>query len=184
MDIARNLKVIPKPTSSVNLKGKNPLLSDECVKVLSYRIQQEEYSSRLYLSMSMWLDNQGYKNSASLWKKYSEEELKHADFSREYLLSMGVQPPTPSLDAPGDNYTGLPEIIKLSYQHEIDVTKQCKELCDAAFKAGDHMLYTLGLKYVAEQIEEHSKMQDLLDQLNAFGEDKIALRLLDNALGD
>ena len=40
------------------------------------------------------------------------------------------------------------------------------------------------LKYLKEQVEEHNKMQDLVDQLEAFGEDKIAMRLFDHELKD
>lgn len=171
---------IAKPSS----KGKNILLSEDCLNLLNYRIQQEEYSSRIYLAMSMWLSNNGYINAAKLWKKYSDEELVHADFAREYLLSMGVQPATPKLDQPQETFTGFPEIIRMSYDHEIEVTKQIKELADASFKKADHMLYQLTLKYLNEQVEEHNKTQDLVDQLAAFGEDKIALRLFDHQLGE
>ena len=45
--------------------GKNPLLSEECVNTLQYRIQQEEQSSRIYLAMSLWLNNEGYTGAAS-----------------------------------------------------------------------------------------------------------------------
>lgn len=176
----RSLAVNQEITPTVGKR--NPLLSKSCEDLLNYRILQEEYSSRLYLSMSLWLNNTGYKNAGSLWKKYSEEEQNHADWAKTYLLSMGVQPTTPALDAPGDTYEGLPQIIRLSFAHEIAVTKQCKELADAAVGEKDHMLYTLAHKYLSEQIEEHDKMQNLLDQLTAFGEDKIALRLLDNSL--
>lgn len=172
-----------KSTENIPLTGKNELLSDKCVKYLNYRIQQEESSSRTYLAMSMWLTNNGYLGSGKLWKKYSDEELSHADWARNYLLSMGVQPETPKLDSPKQVFTGLPEIIKLSYNHEIDITKQCKELAADAFKTGDFMLYELALKYLHEQVEEHDKMQNLMDRLAAFGTDKIALRLLDNELG-
>ncbi len=158
-------------------KGKNILLSDECVTYLNYRIQQEEYSSRIYLAMSMWLDNNGYVNAAKLWKNYSNEELGHADWSRTYLLSMGVQPGTPKLDAPGQDFTGLPQIIQDSYEHEITITKQIKDLAGDAMKKADHMLYELALKFLKEQVEEHNKMQNWVDQLNAFGTDKIAMRL-------
>jgi ferritin len=174
-DILSKLK---QPTT----KSKNPLLSDDCIKVLNYRIQQEEYSSRIYLAMSMWLNNTGYSHAAELWKKYSQEELSHADWSRIYLLSMGVQPATPSLEQPKEDFTGFPEIIRLSYQHEIEITKQCKEFADHALAQSDHMLYQLTLKYLAEQVEEHQKMQDMVDQLTAFGEDKIAMRLFDESL--
>lgn len=178
------IKPTVKTTSTPTVKTNNPLLSQDCINLLNYRIEQEEFSSRLYLSMSLWLNDNGYINAAKVWKTYSVEEAAHADWARTYLLSLGIQPNTPALDAPGNDYTGLPEIIKLSFDHEITITTQIKELGDYAFSMGDHMLYTLVSYYLKEQVEEHDKTQNLMDQLKAFGEDKIALRLLDNALGE
>lgn len=165
-------------------KKHNPLISEPCINYLNYRIEQEEYSGRIYLAMSMWLNDNGYLNAAKLWKKYSDEEMKHADDAREYLLAMGVQPLTPKLEAPGQNFSGLPEIIQKSYEHEIEVTTQIKDLSTHALKMGDHMLYQLGLNYLKEQVEEHGKMQDLMDQIEAFGTDKVAMRLFDHELKD
>lgn len=163
--------------------GKNPLLAEECIKYLQERIKQEELSSRLYLAMSMWLNNNGYEGAASLWLKYSKEELTHADWARDYLLAMAVTPATPDLKAPIQSFTGLPQIIQMSYDHEIVVTKQCKELSNDALKKGDHMLYEFASKYMKEQIEEHEKMQKWVDRINAFGTDRIALRFLDEEMG-
>lgn len=160
----------------------NPLISTHCADYLNYRIQQEEYSSRIYMSMSMWLNNKGYQGAAALWKKYSDEELKHADWSREYLLSFGIQPVTPRLDQPEQNFSGLPGIINTSFDHEVEISKQCKKMADESFKMGDHMLYELALRFLKEQVEEHNKMQNWVDQLEAFGTDKVALRLLDNEM--
>lgn len=171
---------IPTPISVDH----NPLITTECIDYLNYRIQQEEYSSRIYLAMSMWLDNTGYVNAAKLWKNYSTEEMTHADWSRTYLLSMGVQPSTPMLNAPTQNFSGLPEIIKVSFDHEVTITMQIKDLASDAMKKGDHMLYELALKFLKEQVEEHGKMQNWKDQLKAFGEDKIAMRLLDHEMKD
>lgn len=163
-------------------KSDNPLITPEVVDHLNYRIEQEEYSSRIYLAMSMWLNNEGYTGAAGLWKKYSDEEMSHADWARTYLLSFGIQPITPALNQPPQTFTGLPEIIEMSYDHEIEVTKQAKELADNALKAGDHVLYELALKYCREQVEEHDKTQTWLDKLAAFGDTPIALRLLDNEM--
>lgn len=161
------------------------MIEESCIKYLQFRIQQEELSSRLYLSMSMWLNNEGYTGAAKLWKNYSQEELVHADWSRTYLLSMGVTPETPLLAAQPISFAGgLPQIIKDSYDHEILVTKQIKEMASDALKKGDHMLYELCLHYLKEQVEEHDKTQTWLDKLNLFGEDKIALRLLDEEMGE
>ena len=187
--LKRSLKTdSPPPQQTIqkkpSVKKHNPLISDHCIEYLNYRIEQEEYSGRIYLAMSMWLNDNGYLNAAKLWKKYSDEEMLHANDAREYLLAMGVQPLTPKLDAPNQSFTGLPDIIQRSYEHEIEVTTQIKDLSTEALKKGDHMLYQLGLAYLKEQVEEHAKMQDLMDQIEAFGTDKIAMRLFDHELKD
>ena len=163
-------------------KTKNPLLDDSCASYLNYRIQQEEYSARIYLAMSMWLNNEGYMGAAALWRTYSDEEMKHADIARKYMLSFGVQPATPRLDQPKQTFSGLPEIIKLSFEHEIVVSQQIKDMANHALSDGDHMLYELCLAYLKEQVEEHDKTQTWMDKLESFGTDKIALRLLDNEM--
>lgn len=155
-------------------------LSKTIKDLLDYRIQQEEMSSRIYQSMAMYLENKGYTNSCKLWKKYSEEELIHANKVRGFLLSLGVQPCVPALDEPDDTFNGLEEIIMLSYQHEVDITNQCEELTKKCMEEGDYLTMQLGFFLMNEQIEELDKSQNLVDQLNTFGTDKVALRLLDD----
>ena len=164
-------------------RSDNPFITPDVVDHLNYRIEQEEYSSRIYLAMSMWLNNEGYTGASSLWKNYSQEELVHADYARTYLLSFGIQPLTPALKQPQQIFSGLPEIIEMSYDHEIEVTRQAKELADSAFKSGDHILYELALKYLREQVEEHDKTQTWLDKIATFGTTPVALKLLDNEMG-
>lgn len=177
---------IDKPSNGATkdtpeFKTMNPLITGSCVEYLNYRIQQEEYSSRIYMAMTMWLDEKGFKGAAGLWRKYSDEELTHADIARKYLLSFGVQPLTPRLDQPQQDFPGsLPEIIQLSYEHEIEVSTQIKKMADHALGMKDHMLYELCLGYLKEQVEEHDKMQTWVDKLKTFGTDPLALRLLDN----
>lgn len=178
---------IDKPSTGTSkevppVKTMNPLLGQPCIDYLNYRIQQEEYSSRIYMSMSMWLNNKGYTGAAALWRKYSDEELTHADIARKYILSFGIQPVTPRLDQPEQNFPGFPEIVKMSFDHEIEVSVQIKAMADHALEMADHMLYELCLAYLKEQVEEHDKMQTWMDKLESFGTDKLALRLLDNEM--
>jgi len=185
MDDKRKLKDVSAETikRTPTVTGKNPLLSDDLLKYVNYRIEQEEMSSRLYLSMSLWLNNKGYMGASKLWKTYSEEEQKHADWSKHYLLAMGVQPTTCTLNAPQQSFLDLPDIIRKSFDHEIEISIQCKDLATEALKKADHLLYSLALLYCKEQIEECDKLQTYLDKLDAFGTDKVALRLLDNEMG-
>ena len=157
----------------------NPFTKDY-IDILTMRIEQEEYSSRLYESMSLWLDNSGFVYAAKAWKKDSEGELEHAGWAKQFLLDMGVTPKLSTLQAPPQVYKGLPDVIRQSYAHEIKITQQINDLCDFALKNGNHLLYQLALKFMTEQQEEMGKVQTLLDKLNTFGEDKLAMRMFEH----
>jgi len=151
-------------------KKTNPFVSKECIDILNFRIEQEEYSSRFYTAMSMWLNDKGYMGAAAVWAKDAQDELVHAQWAKDFLLDMGVTPKTPALKEPPQTFTGLPDIIRQSFAHEVLVTQQCNDLASHA------------MKYLTEQQEEMGKVQTLVDQLEAFGEDKIAMRLFDHEL--
>ena len=162
---------------------KNPFATQSVIDILNFRIENEENSSRLYHAMSIWLNDNGYMGASKAWQKDADDEMGHATWAKEYLLDMGIQPRIPALREPVQTFTGLPDIIRQSYKHEIDVTNQCNALANNALKTGDNLLYQLANKFLQEQQEELGKLQTLLDKLEAFGEDKIAMRLLDNELG-
>ena len=47
---------------------KSNLLSKKIVDTLNYRIQQEDFSSRIYEQLALWLNDKGYLNTSSLYK--------------------------------------------------------------------------------------------------------------------
>lgn len=160
----------------------NPFAKN-CIDILNLRIEQEEYSSRFYEAMSLWLNNNGYVGAAKAWKKDAEGEMEHAQWAKDFLLDMGVTPTLFSLSEPPHEYTGLPDVIRQSFDHEVKITQQCNELANYAFLNGNHLLYQLAIKYMQEQQEEMGKVQTYVDKLTAFGEDKVAMKLFDTELG-
>ena len=159
-------------------------ISEKVIKLLNFRIEQEEFSSRLYKAMSIWLEYNGYLGAAKLWDKYSDEELIHAEWAYEYLLDLDIMPEVPELRKPDTEFGGLVDIIQRSYDHETKVTDQCQEFAKGAFTEGDYMALELAQKYLKEQQEELAKTTNWLDRIEAFGSSKEALRLLDNEMGD
>ena len=153
------------------------------VDLINLRIEEEEYSSRIYLAMSIWLEHHGYAGAAKLWKSYSEEELKHAQWSYNYLLDLDIKPIVPALRQPECEFQGLPDIIMQSYEHELDITRQCQFLAQNAQANGDYMTLDFAQKFLREQVEELAKTTFWVDRLEAFGTEKVALRLLDNEMG-
>lgn len=163
-------------------KNKQSQLDSKIVELLNFRIIQEELSSRTYKAMALWLEDKAYFNSAKLWNKFSQEELAHAEWSREHLLSFNIRPKTEPLESVPNDFTGLGDIINKTLEHEMKITKQCSEFAKACLDAGDMNTFTLALKYNAEQIEEMKKANDLVTLLNNYGEDKLSIALLDHEI--
>lgn len=159
-------------------------LSEAMVKLLNYRVEQEEFSSRIYLAMSTWLDDKGFVGAAKLFKQYSNEELVHADKAKKMLLANGIRPVTPALKQPKQDFISLPDVIISALAHEKEITTQCYALTAAAHKEGNFMVVELGLWYCKEQVEELSKVQYFIDRMEAFGEESIMLRELDEEMGE
>lgn len=165
-------------------KNKTKLISEEAIKLLNYRIQQEELSARLYESMSLYLNDKGYINSAKKWKEYSDEEWKHSGWAKSYLLDFGYQPELDDLEAPIYTFDGLPDIINKSYDHEVEISRQCQEMAKKALEMGDFMLFSLAQKYNAEQVEEVGKLQTAKDIMETFGTEKHTLLLFDSHINE
>ena len=170
-------------TSKTNKKI-NPLISEKSIELLQFRLYREEMSVRLYYAMSIWLDSQGYKNAAKLWKHYSDEEVEHINKVNEYLLAVNVKPEIRSLEMPKNDYTSLVEVVEDTYSFMLEISDELKKLATHALKESDHMLYGLAQWFLAEQIPAYSIYQNHLDFIASTGKDKIALRLFDDAMGE
>lgn len=159
------------------------MISDTIINLLNYRIEQEEYSSRLYWAMGQWLDYRGYVGGAALWKYWAKEETEHAEWVYDYLQALDIKPMVPALEKPPCDYESISEIILTSIEHEEEVTRQCQELAEAALTEKDFLTYTLAEKFVKEQVEELSKLYLLRNKLREFGTEPVSLKLLDKELG-
>lgn len=157
-------------------------ISKKIEDLINFRIVEEEKSSRLYLAMSKWLNFHGYTGAGKLWAKYSDEEMIHAKKAYSYLEELDILPKVPSLEEPQAEFKGLKDICKLSYDHELLITQQCNELATSALEEKDFMTLALAQWYLTEQTEEIGKTVYWLDRVDAFGESKEALRLLDNEM--
>ena len=149
------------------------MLSPECIELLTYRIQQEQYSSKIYEQFSLWLDDQGLVNLAALYDKYAQEELVHAGWAKEYLLSYNLKPRLRAIDEVDSSifYSSIQDILDLTLQHEIEVSNQCNTLATHALSENNHLLYTLASRYCKEQVEELKKSYDLLSQYKRAKDD-------------
>lgn len=161
-------------------------LSKKVIDALNFRIEQEELSSRLYFSMGVYLDNIGYSGAAKLLYKYAEEEAKHAKIAYDFQLDLDILPIVPPLKAVQTDFSkeGLSGIIDLIYEHELLITKQCNDLWMLGMKENCALTVGKAQWYCNEQVEEIKKATYWVNRRDLFGTDKIALRMLDNEMGE
>lgn len=143
----------------------NMKLSQTIIDQLNYRIQEEQYSSRIYEQMSMFFQDKGLLNLAKVYDKYSHEELEHANWAKKFLLSFDIEPKLMPLAPPYDSFDfkTIKEVLDLTLDHEMEISRQCNELATLALKESNHLLYSLALNYCKEQIEEIEKAYDFLN---------------------
>lgn len=163
------------------------VISKKIIDALNYRIEQEEFSGRLYKAIGICMEYKGYAGAAKLFKKYSDEEFVHAEKSYERLLDLDQRPDVPALKEPPKEFKGLLEVIDLAYKHELEITSQCTALAKLALEEGDFMTLALAQWYLTEQAEEIKKTTDLLNYVDVLGGDSITttnLWLLDERMNE
>lgn len=179
MDINEIRNKISEKKETAKVTTSTQIISQRIIDLLNQRIQREELSARIYLAMHVWLEDKAYMNSAKIWRKNYEEELSHAQWARDYLLSLDIKPKTPPLEQVPEEYESLGDVIRKSLEHEILITQECQALAKACMEEGDFLTYTLAHKYVAEQKEELERSFNMANLLEIYGEDKLSLALLD-----
>lgn len=158
------------------------MISERIIQELNKRIQREQYSSRVYYAMYLWLRDKGYEGAAKLWKKYSEEEMKHATWAEDFLDSFNIKPEIMALEEPPCEFEGLGDVIRKTLEHETQITNECNDLARVCLADLNFSAYSVAMKYVIEQNDEMKKSRELVNRLDLFGEDPISLRLFDQEL--
>lgn len=155
-------------------------INKETIALLNYRIQQEQYTSKVYEQMSLFLQNESYINSAKVWKKFSEEELEHAEIAKKYLMSFNVMPELMTIEEPMNDFIDLVDIIQKTYDLEVKTTEQVKDLSDKAFELKDWSLFSLSQEFTELQIQGMDEANTLLD-VSKMTTDKL---ILDKYIGE
>ncbi len=144
-------------------------LSKNVEKVLNEQINAEFWSAYLYLSMSSFLDREGFSGFANWLKMQYHEENQHAMKIYEYVLERDgkvLLDPIKEVQQEWDNIT---ELFKDVYQHEQKVTKMINNCVSVALKEEDHATTSMLQWFVDEQVEEESNCRDILDKLKIIG---------------
>lgn len=132
------------------------------VERLNEQIGHEFSAHQQYIAIATYYDALTMPQMAGLFYRQAEEERDHAMMMVQYLLDADCTPTIPALPAPRVDFPDVIEPVAVALAQEQKVTEQIGELTRIARDANDFASDQFMQWFIKEQVEELSKMSDLL----------------------
>lgn len=152
-------------------------------KSLNNQIAMEGTASNYYLSMASWCEVTGYEGAAAFLYQQADEERQHMLKIVHYLNGLGTAAQIPTIKQPPASFVSLEAIFKAALKNEQAVTKSISDMVELSQKEKDHGTYNFLQWFVAEQVQEETKFETILQKFELLGRDKIGLHEVDKYLG-
>lgn len=146
------------------------MISKSLEKAFNEQIVAEMYSANLYLSMSFYLEKEGFEGFAGWMKKQSEEEMHHAFEMARFLIKRGGEAIVGQIPAVKQKWGSHLEVFEDTYKHECHVSQLINKLLDLAIKEKDRAAEDFLWQFVREQVEEEATTGGIVDRLKKMGD--------------
>ena len=160
------------------------MISNTINEILNEQINKEFYSGYLYLSMSAHLKELGLNGFASWTKIQAKEEVEHGLKIFDYLINCNSFVTLKQIRTPEFEFQGILSIFNHIYEHEQCITRAVMTIAQKAEEENDRTTLNFMDWFISEQIEEEEAVKNIINRLELFGEDKVALYLIDKELGE
>lgn len=158
------------------------MITEKLQNALNEQITAEMWSSNLYLSMSFYMENEGYCGMASWLKKQSIEEYQHACEFASYIIKRGGKAKLDKIDVVPTEFGTPLEVFQQVYEHECRVSKLIDTLLDLASEEKDKATQDFLWGFVREQVEEESTAAGIVEMVKKAGE--AGAFIVDSKLGE
>ena len=160
------------------------MISDAINNILNEQINKEFYSGYLYLSMSAHLKELGLNGFAKWTKVKAKEEVEHGLKIFDYLIECNSFVTLKQIRTPDFHFEGILSIFNHIYEHEQCITRSIMAIAQKADEECDRTTLNFVDWFIEEQIEEEEVVRNIIKRLELFGDDKVALYLMDKELGE
>ncbi|MGJ9420938.1 ferritin [Aeromicrobium sp. CF3.5] len=132
------------------------------VSKLNEQLGHEFGAHQQYIAIATYYDALTMPQTAALFYQQAHEERDHAMMMVQYLLDADEVPLIPALAAPRADFADVIEPVAAALAQEKQVTEQINELTRIARENNDFASDQFMQWFIREQVEEVSKMSDLL----------------------
>ena len=138
------------------------MAAEAFVNQLNVQIGNEFAAHQQYVACAVYYDQQTMQQTAQLFFDQAAEERTHAMMMVRYLLDADADVRIPALPAPINDFADVVAPVALAVEQEKRVTQQINELTAIARREVDFASDQFMQWFIKEQVEEVSKMSDLL----------------------
>ena len=158
------------------------MLSKKLESEINNQINAEIWSAYLYLSMSAWFEDKNLLGFANWMRIQYHEEITHALKFFDYINERGGRVILQPIKAVKTDWKNEIEIFQETLDHEKKVTSLINNLVNIAIEEKDHASNNMLQWFVAEQVEEESTADEILQQLIFIKGNPQGLLMLDREL--
>ena len=149
------------------------MISNSLEKALNNQIVCEIYSANLYLSMSFYLEKEGYTGFSTWMKKQSAEEMDHASQMSSYIIKRGGTAEVNTIEAVKKTWENPLNVFEDAYAHECKISESINNLLAQAQKEGDNATQDFLWQFVREQVEEEATASGIVDRIKRMGNNSL-----------
>jgi ferritin len=159
------------------------MISTTMQNALNAQINLEQYSSQLYLALSANLGARNFKGFAHWLRVQAGEETEHARKLIDFLIDRGGTLALRTVTAPEAVCNGVIQVFETVLAHEKDTTAAIHALFETARNDQDYASEITLQWYVTEQVREEAALAQIVDHLQAVGDQGGAIWYLDHRMG-
>ncbi|MCG9894506.1 MAG: ferritin [Fimbriimonadaceae bacterium] len=139
------------------------MISAKLAEMLTKQIGSELTAHQQYMAISLWFHRQSLDRWAALFRSQSLEEAQHASKIMQFLLDVDVEFDLPAIAPASTRFENAMAAVEAAQRSEARVSGEFKAMAQAAIAEGDTTAFQFLQWFIAEQVEEESKMSKIKD---------------------
>lgn len=158
------------------------MMSPKMTDALNQQINEEYYSSYIYLAMAAYLEDMDLEGMAHWMRMQAQEEYLHGMKIFDYMIERGARVELKAVVAPPKEWNSPLAAFEGALEHEQYMTANINTLADLAISERDHATNNVLQWYVTEQVEEEANVDSIVKKLKMMGEGGHGLFMMDREL--
>ena len=159
------------------------MISEKMQEALNNQVNEEMYSSYLYLQMAAWFESIHLGGFASWMHVQVQEETVHAMKIFHFINDRGGKVALKAIKEPPSEWKSPLGAFEAAYAHEQHITGCFTRLMALGREQKDNAAEIFLQWFVTEQVEEEANADEVIGKIKLTADAPGALSMLDRELG-